>query len=80
VQNDPSNPILWQPFKVEDTFGPTSLGGNNRIKRVWFHILGADDSYVDIPVANFDAAHVSAAIEQHVAATIDVLQLKGQAF
>ena len=80
MQNEPGQTILWQPFKVEDTFGPTSLGGSNRIKRVWFHILGADDSYVDIPVANFDAAHVAAAIEQHVSSTIDVLQLKGQAF
>lgn len=71
---------LWQPFRVEDQYGPVSLGGDNRVKRVWFHMVGAEDSYVDVPFRNFDAAHVAAAIEDHVAKTIDVLTLKGQAY
>lgn len=71
---------LWQPFKIEDTFGATSFGGDNRIKRVWFHVLGAQDSYVDVPFSQFTAAQVAALIEQHVSDIVDVLQLKGQSF
>lgn len=73
-------PPLWEVFAVEDTFGPTSLGGNNRVKRIHFHILGAADSYIDVPIAQFNAANVSALIEDHVAHTVDVMTLKGQAY
>lgn len=71
---------LWEVTSVEDTFGPTSVGGSNRIKRVNFTILGAGTSYVDIPVSQFNAAYVAAQIEAHVADTIDVMQLKGQSY
>lgn len=74
------NPPLWEPYKVTDEFGPVSIGGSNRIKRVWYHMLGAEDSYVDIPFAEFNAQNVAKAIEQHVGNTIDVLQLKGQSY
>lgn len=80
TQQQPGQQPLWQPFRIEDTYGATSFGGDNRIKRVWFHILGAQDSYVDVPYAQFNAANVAAAIEEHVAHTIDVLQLKGQTY
>lgn len=77
----PGQTPLWQVTSVEDTFGPTSMGGSNRIKRVYFKLMdGVTSSYVDIPYAQFNAAAVAAAIEQHVADTVDVLQLKGQTF
>lgn len=71
---------LWEVTSVEDTYGPTSIGGSNRIKRVNFKLMDGSTSYVDVPFADFTAAKVAAAIETHVAHTIDVLQLKGQTF
>lgn len=65
---------------VEDTFGPTSIGGNNRIKRVYVTLMDGTETYVDIPFANFNAAAVAAAIEKHVADMVDVLGLKGTSF
>lgn len=68
---------LWEVFKVEDAFGPVSLGGSNRIKRVWFHIYGMEDSYVELPLADFmDTGKVAAAINGHVEALINAHTLK----
>lgn len=80
TQQPGTNAPVWHVTRVEDTYGPTSVGGNNRIKRVYFQILGGPETYVDVPVAQFNAAAVAAAIEAHVSDTIDVLQLKGQTF
>lgn len=71
---------MWEVYKVEDTYGPTSLGGSNRIKRVYFHVLGSSDSYIDVPFAEFNAANVAQLIDQHVANIIDVHMLKGQTY
>lgn len=72
---------LWKVTSVEDTFGPVSFGGNNRIKRVNFELMdGKTTGYVDVPFASFNAGTVAAAIEAHVADLIDVLQLKGTNF
>jgi hypothetical protein len=74
------NTPLWEVYKVEDVFGPASLGSSNRTKRVYFHVLGAEDSYVDMALPDFTAPKVAAAIEAHVGHIIDVSQLKGQMF
>ena len=71
---------IYEVFDIEDTYGPTSLGGSNRIKRVSFHVLGAQDSYVDIPFAQFNAANVARLIEEHVQDIVDVRTLKGPVF
>lgn len=68
---------LYEVYDIEDTFGPTSLGGSNRIKRVLFHVAGAQDSYVDVPFSQFNAATVAQMIEDHVMAIMDVRVLKG---
>lgn len=70
---------LYEVYDIEDTYGPTSLGGSNRIKRVLFHVVGAQDSYVDIPFSMFNAPYVAAQIEKHVQDIIDVRILKGPA-
>ena len=74
------NTPVWEVTSVEDTYGPTSFGGDNRIKRVNFRLLDGTKSYIDVPFADFTAAKVAAAIERHVQDMIDVLQLKGQSF
>ena len=71
---------MWQVYEIEDTYGATSFGGDNRIKRVRFHVLGAQDSFVDIPYAQFNATNVAKTIEDHVLHIVDVLQLKGQVY
>lgn len=68
---------MWEVFDVQDTFGPTSLSGDNRVKRVLFHVAGAKDSYVDVPVSEFNAKRVAELIDAHVLHTVDVLTLKG---
>lgn len=71
---------LWNVTRIEDQFGPVSVGGSNRIKRVYFQIMGGNQTYVDVPFSSFNAATVAAAIETHVADVGDVLQLKGQSY
>lgn len=70
----------WEVYDVQDTFGPTSLGADNRIKRVLFHVNGAADSYVDIPFSKFSAKYVAEQIDAHVMDTTDVLTLKGPVY
>lgn len=68
---------LYEVYDIESTFGPTSLGGSNRIMRVHFHVLGMQDQYVDIPYAQFNAQAVTAKVEELVMHLIDVRSLKG---
>lgn len=74
------NPPLWYVTRIEDQFGPVSVGGSARVKRVYFQINGGPETYVDVAVSDFTPGKVAAAIEQHVADTIDVLGLKGQTY
>lgn len=68
---------IWSVFKIEDAFGPVTLGGSNRVKRVWFHIVGMPDDYVDVPIDSFiDSGKLAAAIQQHVDALISAITLK----
>lgn len=67
---------VWEVTKVEDAFGPASLGGSNRMKRVTFRMADGSDSYVDVPLANGWPAQAAALIEQMVADHIDASQLK----
>lgn len=68
---------LYEVYDIEPTFGPTSLGGSNRIMRVHFHVKGMQDQYVDIPYAQFNAQKVAGAIEDLVMHLIDVRTLTG---
>lgn len=67
---------MWQVVKVEDTFGPTSFGGNNRMKRVTYRMANGDQSYVDVAYDSGWVAKASAEIEQAVMDHVDALQLR----
>lgn len=72
--------VMWRVVRVEDWFLPASLGGTNRAKRVWFVLPDGTETYVDVPIADFNSAKVAAMIQGHVDNMIDVLTLKGQNF
>lgn len=71
---------VWTVTRIEDSYGPTSFGGSNRVKRVYFRLMDGTESYVDVPFSDFTVAKVAAAIETHVMEMINVLDLKGQSF
>lgn len=70
----------WEVYDVQDTFGPTSLGGDNRVKRVLFHVAGGKDSYVDVPFTEFNVKRVAELIDAHVMDVMDVRALKGPVY
>jgi hypothetical protein len=72
--------VMWRVTKVEDIYLPAGLGGNGRGKRVFFSLPDGTETFIDVPIADFNAPKVAAQIEQHVAAMVDVLTLKGQSF
>lgn len=78
--NQDGQQVVWHVTRVEDTFMPAGIGVNGRAKRVYFTLIDGTESYVDVAVADFTAAKVAAAIQAHVDALIDVLQLRGQSF
>lgn len=67
---------VWEVTKVEDAFGPTSLGGSNRMKRVWFKMADDTVSYVDVPDTRGWPSQASADIEQAVQDHIQATSLK----
>ena len=68
---------LWSVFKVEDAFGPVSFGGGNRIKRVWFHVVGMPDTYIEVSLDDFmNTGKVASEIEAHVEAMFNASTLK----
>lgn len=71
---------MYEVFDIEPTFGPTSLGGDNRVMRVHFHVAGMRDQSIDIPYAQFNASTVAQRIEELVTHLIDVHSLKGPTF
>lgn len=76
LNQDPQQ-VIWHVTRVEDTFVPAGIGVNGRAKRVWFKLIDDTESYVDVALSDFTVAKVAAAIQAHVDAMIDVLQLKG---
>jgi hypothetical protein len=74
--NPAPEPSLWHITKVEDAFGATSLGGSNRMKRVYYQMMNGDTSYIDVSYEPGWDQRVAALIEQAVMEHINVLMLK----
>ena len=64
---------------VEDSTMLGTSGGFQRAKRVYFTVAGGTKSYVEIPLTDFKASTVNAAIIAHVADLAEVMALEGPA-
>lgn len=75
---DMSGTPVWKVTKVSDTFGPASLGGSNRMKRVEYVMANGDKSYVDVPAEQGWPAEAARQIEAAVMDHIDALALESR--
>lgn len=76
AQNPRESPTYaWTVIKVEDAFGPASLGGQNRMKRVTFRMANGDESYVDVPYVPTWVTDAAREIDKMVEGHIDALNL-----
>lgn len=78
--NAPTDASVQQPAyvitRVEDTFGATSLGNQQRYKRVYFKPLGQAETYVDVPLTPTVVQDAEAAIMAHVQQVAGILSLQ----
>lgn len=75
-QNDPQP--LWTITNVVDAFGPGGLSVPTRVKQVYFKLVTGQESYVEIPLSQFNPDNVHAIVDEHAKAMLAALDLKGE--
>lgn len=74
--NDPQP--LWTITNVVDAFGPGGLSVPSRVKQVYFKLVTGQESYVEIPLSQFNPDNVHAMVDDHAKTLLAALDLKGE--
>jgi hypothetical protein len=68
---------LWRVIRTEDRVVFDQANGPTPGKRVTYVLPDGSQSYIEVPMAQFNADTVRSLIEQAVVHIVDVMQLRG---
>lgn len=77
MQNEPISKPTWTITRIEDVQDFQPGAGNMRKKRVYFRTLDGTQSYVDIPMSDFNAEATKTAVDEAAANILEVRNLEG---